>query len=113
MKLDKIENKNRRLRKKLYLGEFAILGFEVSCTTSIADFDQYDVFIDEFIDFIDSIGLCFGGGGLELFEGFLCCIERYRSVTEAEQLQVAQWLEARAEVSKVEVSELIDANYAF
>nr|WP_258186890.1 YggL family protein [Vibrio sp. 10N.286.45.A3] len=24
MKLDKIENKNRRLRKKLYLGEFAI-----------------------------------------------------------------------------------------
>ncbi|PHX04089.1 YggL family protein [Vibrio splendidus] len=113
MKLDKIENKNRRLRKKLYLGEFAILGFEVSCTTSIADFDQYDVFIDEFIDFIDSIGLCFGGGGLELFEGFLYSIERYRSVTEAEQLQVAQWLEARAEVSKVEVSELIDANYAF
>ena len=113
MKLDKIENKNRRLRKKLYLGEFAILGFEVSRTTSIADFDQYDVFIDEFIDFIDSIGLCFGGGGLELFEGFLCSIERYRSVTEVEQLQVAQWLEARAEVSKVEVSELVDANYAF
>ena len=113
MKLDKIENKNRRLRKKLYLGEFAILGFEVSCKTSIADFDQYDVFIDEFIDFIDSIGLCFGGGGLELFEGFLCSIERYHSVTEAEQLQVAQWLEARAEVSKVEVSELVDANYAF
>ena len=102
-----------RLRKKLYLGEFAILGFEVSCKTSITDFDQYDVFIDEFIDFIDSIGLCFGGGGLELFEGFLCSIERYRSVTEAEQLQVAQWLEARAEVTKVEVSELIDANYAF
>lgn len=72
MKLDKIENKNRRLRKKLYLGEFAILGFEVSCTTSITDFDQYDVFIDEFIDFIDGIGLCFGGGGLELFEGFVC-----------------------------------------
>lgn len=60
MKLDKIENKNRRLRKKLYLGEFAILGFEVSCKTSITDFDQYDVFIDDFIDFIDSIGLCFG-----------------------------------------------------
>nr|WP_258186889.1 YggL family protein [Vibrio sp. 10N.286.45.A3] len=40
-------------------------------------------------------------------------LSRYRSVTEAEQLQVAQWLEARAEVTKVEVSELIDANYAF
>ena len=112
MKIEKIENKNRRLRKKLYLGEFAILGFEISCTTSITDFDQYDIFIDEFIDYIDSIDLCFGGGGLELFEGFLCSTERYRSVTEEEQVLVAQWLEARSEVSKVEVSELLDANYA-
>ncbi|MFA0570602.1 YggL 50S ribosome-binding family protein [Vibrio gallaecicus] len=112
MKIEKIENKNRRLRKKLYLGEFAILGFEISCTTSIKDFDQYDIFIDEFIDYIDSIDLCFGGGGLELFVGFLCSTERYRSVTEEEQVLVAQWLEARSEVSKVEVSELLDANYA-
>ncbi len=33
MKLDKIDNKNRRIRKKLFLGEFAILGFEISCET--------------------------------------------------------------------------------
>ena len=39
MKLDKLENKNRRLRKKLYLGEFDILGFEVRCTIAIANFE--------------------------------------------------------------------------
>lgn len=111
MKLDKLDNKNRRIRKKLYLGEFAILGFEVSCVTSINDFDSYDQFVDEFIDYIDSIGLCFGGGGLELFEGFLCSIERYRSVTEEEKALVATWLENRQEVTKVETSELVDANY--
>ncbi len=112
MNLTKLDNKKRRILKKLYLGEFAILGFEVSCTTTIKDFDQYDTFVDEFIDYIDSINLCFGGGGLELFEGFLCSTERYRSVTEEEIALVAQWLEQRAEVSKVETSELLDANYA-
>ena len=75
MKLDKIDNKNRRLRKKLFLGEFAILGFEISCETDINDFDRYDAFVDEFIDYIDGLNLCFGGGGLELFEGFLCSTE--------------------------------------
>ncbi len=111
MKLNKLENKNRRIRKKLYLGEFAILGFEVSCATEFKDFDQYDAFVDEFIDYINSIDLCFGGGGLELFEGFICSTERYRSVTEEEQLAVANWLDARSEVKKVEVSDLVDANY--
>ncbi|CED71212.1 YggL family protein [Aliivibrio sp. S3MY1] len=111
MKLNKLESKNRRIRKKLYLGEFAILGFEVSCTTEFKDFDQYDVFVDDFIDYINSIELCFGGGGLELFEGFICSTERYRSATAEEQLLVANWLDSRPEVKKVEISELVDANY--
>ena len=111
MKLNKLENKNRRIRKKLYLGEFALLGFEVSCVTKFKDFDQYDVFVDDFIDYINSIDLCFCGGGLELFEGFICSVERYRSATAEEQLLVANWLDSRAEVSKVEISELVDANY--
>ncbi|MBB1315940.1 MULTISPECIES: YggL family protein [Aliivibrio] len=111
MKVKKLENKNRRIRKKLYLGEFAILGFELSCKTEFKDFDQYDVFVDEFIDYINSIDLCFCGGGLELFEGFVCSTERYDSATAEQQLLVANWLDSRPEVSKVEISELVDANY--
>ncbi|EHH1104852.1 DUF469 family protein [Vibrio parahaemolyticus] len=111
MKLDKIDNKNRRIRKKLFLGEFAILGFEISCETDINDFDRYDAFVDDFIDYIDTLGLCFGGGGLELFEGFLCSTERYSSATEEQKAQVVAWLEARPEVKSAKAGDLLDANY--
>jgi len=111
MKLDKIDNKSRRIRKKLFLGEFAILGFEISCETDIKDFDRYDAFVDDFIDYIDGLGLCFGGGGLELFEGFLCSIDRYGSTTEEQKAQVIAWLEARPEVKNAKAGNLVDANY--
>ncbi len=110
MKLDKIDNKSRRIRKKLFLGEFAILGFEISCETDINDFDRYDTFVDDFVDYIDGLGLCFGGGGLELFEGFLCSTERYGNATEEQKAQVLAWLEARPEVKSAQVGELVDAN---
>ncbi|CAH0534007.1 hypothetical protein VST7929_01889 [Vibrio stylophorae] len=111
MNLTRIDNKKRRIRKKLYMGEFAIQGFEIVCHTSVADFDQYDVFIDDFIDFLESIDLCFAGGGFEVFDGFICSTERYGSATQAQRDQVAAWLEARAEVSQVTTGELVDANY--
>ncbi|BCG14522.1 MULTISPECIES: YggL family protein [Vibrio] len=111
MKLDKIDNKSRRIRKKLFLGEFAILGFEISCETDINDFDRYDAFVDDFIDYIDELGLCFGGGGLELFEGFLCSTNRYGSATKEQKAQVIKWLEARPEVKSAQAGELVDANY--
>ncbi|NVD06530.1 DUF469 family protein [Vibrio sp. JPW-9-11-11] len=111
MKPFKVDNKKRRIQKKLFLGEFAMLGFELSCETNIDDFDRYDTFVDDFIDYIDTLGLCFGGGGLELFEGFLCASERYVDVTEEQKAQVTAWLEAREEVKSVQTSELVDANY--
>ena len=113
MKLDKIDNKKRRIRKKLYLGEFAVLGFEISCETDINDFDRYDAFVDDFIDYIDSIGLSFGGGGLELFEGFICSMDRYGSATDEQKALVVAWLEAREDVKSVKTGELLDANYLF
>lgn len=111
MKPFKVDNKKRRIQKKLFLGEFAMLGFELSCETNIDDFDRYDAFVDDFIDYIDTLGLCFGGGGLELFEGFLCATERYVDVTEEQKAQVTAWLEARDEVKSVQTSDLVDANY--
>ncbi len=111
MKLERLDNKKRRILKKLYLGDFAILGFDIQCETDIQDFERYDAFVDAFVDYIDSIGLCFGGGGLEYFEGFLCSTERYGSATEEQKAQVLAWLEAREEVKNAQVGELVDANY--
>ncbi|WP_375751747.1 YggL family protein [Vibrio sp. HN007] len=113
MKPNKVDNKKRRIQKKLYLGEFAVLGFEISCKTSINDFDTYDAFMDEFIDYIESIGLCFGGGGLEEFEGFLCPLARYGSATDEQRDSIKRWLEARADISDVTIGGLEDANYSF
>ncbi|NOH71324.1 DUF469 family protein [Vibrio pectenicida] len=111
MKPFKLDNKKRRIQKKLFLGEFAMLGFEVSCDTKIQDFENYDTFIDEFIDYIDALDLSFGGGGLELFEGFICHAQRYESVTEQQQAEIVTWLEKRNDVKAVRVGELVDANY--
>lgn len=111
MKPYKIENKKRRILKKLYLGEFAMMGFEVACETTITDFDSYDNFVDDFIDYIENLGLTFGGGGLEHFEGFICADKRYISVSEEQKSSVEDWLKARAEITSVNVSELLDANY--
>ena len=67
MKPFKLDNKKRRIQKKLFLGEFAMLGFEVSCDTKIQDFDSYDTFVDEFIDYIDALGLKFWRRWLRAF----------------------------------------------
>ena len=103
MKPYKLDNKKRRILKKLYLGEFAMQGFEISCETTIKDFDSYDAFVDEFIDYIDDLGLCFGGGGLELFEGFLCAQKRYiyGSIDTRKSAHILQRTGSTSCVSKV------------
>lgn len=111
MKPYQLEKKKRRIQKKLFLGEFAVLGFEIRCETNIQDFDRYDQFVDDFIDYIESLDLCFGGGGFETFDGFLCSVARYGSATSEQQALVGAWLEKREEVTKVEIGELVDANY--
>jgi len=111
MNIDRTDNKKRRILKKLYLGEFAVKGFEMSCETSIKDFDQYDLFVDDFVEFLETQSLCFAGGGFELFEGFICGLARYGSVTPEQIQATEQWLGQRSEINSCQVSELLDANY--
>ncbi|USD67681.1 YggL family protein [Vibrio sp. SCSIO 43136] len=111
MKLHRTDNKKPRLLKKLYLGEYALKGVEVSCQTSLVDFDTYEAFFDAFADFLESHNMEFAGGGLEEFQGFICPSTRYGSLTTEQITLIQQWLNDRSEVSHVEVSELLDANY--
>ncbi len=111
MNIDRINNRKRRILKKLYLGEFAVKGFEISCETSIKDFDQYDLFIDAFVDFLEENDLCFAGGGFEVFEGFICGVARYGSVTPEQMTVAIEWLNQRSEITSCQVSGLLDANY--
>lgn len=106
--------RSRRLRKKLYIDEFSVYGFEIKIT--FADFDEnsFDAFLDEVVEFIESRNLMIeGGGGVDEFEAFISSNERYGSATDDDRNAVSNWLEEKLIVQSVEVSELVDANYDF
>lgn len=97
---------NRRLRKKLRIGEFQELGFEVSFALR-PDLSEADSirFWDGFIaEAIEAHGLAFGGGT----EGFITAWGR-GSATDIHRELVRAWLTSRSEVSSVRVGPLIDA----
>lgn len=100
---------SRRLRKKLHLGEFQQLGFEVSITLKPnLGIDDLDHFLDEFIlDAIEKNGLAFGGG---TDCGFITTWKR-GSASEAHRTIVENWLSQRQEVVAVALGPLVDAWY--
>jgi uncharacterized protein YggL (DUF469 family) len=110
----KAPQRSKRLRKKLFQDEFATFGFELECEFKS---DLTDETISEFIDsfFIDAInaeGLVFGGGlSSKRLSGFVGSAKRYGSTTEADKAKLHAWLVAQPQVAKVELSEIMDANY--
>jgi uncharacterized protein YggL (DUF469 family) len=104
--------KNRRLRKKLYLDEFAMLGFEFSCTLNATNSDDFDSLLSQLVDFVESRDLSMGGGGdTTLFTAFICSDHRYESATNKDLDAITAWLDANEAIDNVTVGKLIDANY--
>ncbi|MBU2869316.1 50S ribosome-binding protein YggL [Colwellia sp. E2M01] len=104
--------KSRRLRKKLYLDEFAVKGVEVDCTLTCKDEPELAVIMDDFLLYVDSLNLFVSGGGdLTTLSGFISSNERYGSVTEAQRASISAWLKEQKLVAEFTVGELVDANY--
>lgn len=108
---------NRRQRKKLRLGEFQELIFEVRARFHAPlDEPAYELFIDSFIEFLEVNRLCVGGmgGRLPLLEtdGMIDVWGR-GSTTEQHRQMVQTWLQARAEVTEAEAGELVDGWYGW
>lgn len=81
-----MKNRSRRLRKKLFSGEFTVYGFSIGCELSIHNASGYDVFIDELIDFVETRSLIIGGGGSHnKFDCFVVAEGRYDSPTEEDR----------------------------
>lgn len=98
--------RSRRLRKKLRVGEFRELGFNVSFQhrAGLAEAEM-DRFWDAFLlEAIESQGLEFGGGT----EGFITVWGR-GSATDIHRERVRAWLTARSEIESVSVGPLVDA----
>ncbi len=104
-----MRKRSRRLRKKLRLGEFQQLGFEVSITLKPnLEIDALDRFLDEFIlDAIEKNELAFGGG---TDGGFITTWKR-GSTSDAHRTIVENWLRRRQEVVSVTLGFLVDAWY--
>ncbi|QUJ70467.1 DUF469 family protein (plasmid) [Photobacterium sp. GJ3] len=105
------KNRSRRLRKKLFSGEFTVYGFAVNCRMTEHSETDYEEFIDEFIDLVESQNLIVGGGSSqEQFDCFVVSNNRYDSPTEKERLVIERWLLSNPIFAEVNVGELVDAN---
>ncbi len=111
MKID-AKNRNRRLRKKLRVGEFKELGFDVAWQLKEGiTGEELDAFIDKFFEeVIQPNGLGFGGEGDTLWHG-LICTQKLDSCTDENRAAVEKWLTGNGATS-VAVSELYDVWWA-
>lgn len=106
---------NRRQRKKLRVGEFQELVFEVRVQFhQPMDDAAHDAFLDGFIEKIESRHLAVGGMGGQLplreTDGVVSAWGR-GSPTEVDRAAVADWLRQRPEVASVDVGDLVDGWY--
>lgn len=103
----------KRLRKKLYLGEFKELGFEI--TVELAEGlneEQVDAFTSVFIEeTLDKNDLDFEGGVNTSELIGIIVLNKRGSVSEEQRSLVEAWLNERDEVKKATVGKLVDAWY--
>ncbi len=102
-------NRSRRLRKKLCVDEFQELGFELNLDLKDdLSVEEIDTFLDQFLlEALDANGLDYVGGD----DFGLVCLGGRGSVSEEQRAAVESWLKGRSELTKVEVSPLLDAWY--
>jgi len=101
--------RSRRLRKKLYVDEFAIMGFEFTCKVDIDSDTQFEAFLEAFADVAEDKNLLISlDNDDEQFEGFVTSHDRYGSATEEDKTAIEAVLLAHSIVSDVEVSKLVD-----
>ena len=104
--------RNRRLQKKMYLGEWAILGFEFSFTLTEASEEQYELFFNSLETLVNTEELYISlDNNSERFEGTATSAERYGSATEKDRAAIEALLNSHDIVSEVKVGGLLDAFY--
>jgi uncharacterized protein YggL (DUF469 family) len=105
-------NRTKRLQKKMYLGEWAILGFEFSFKLTEASEQQYELFFNSLEKLVNTEELYISlDNNTESFEGSATSAERYGSATEEDRVAIEAFLNSHDIVSEVKVGALVDAFY--
>lgn len=102
--------RTRRLRKKLRVGEFQELGFAIDFRFD-SQLYTLDQALDQWIEFVESQGWGFGGGGGEgtdMMSGYLVSFER-GSLGEGDRERARQWLDSQPGFACIQCAELSDA----
>ncbi len=104
----------KRIRKKLNLGEFQETGFEITWKPQDLSEADFDKFIEEFLDAIESRGLVFGGGcsGENTWEGIIARNKRYSSPDAADMEFISNWFKSRTDIQEFTLGHEIDLWYA-
>ena len=115
MSIEQTSQRNRRLRKKLCVGEFTVYVFEVSLQLKEMSLEAFEQFVDEFIDVIEANHLILGGSGDGTcqFRGIVASEKRYASATEEDRQTIEAWLEKQPQCEAVTVGALVDMNEVF
>jgi uncharacterized protein YggL (DUF469 family) len=97
----------KRLRKKQHLGEFVEWGVPV--VIARRQQDNFDSFLDDFIQqAIEGNGCYFGGGGKEdRLEGVIE-LGKTRDGPEEKLTKIMSWLEARGDVQNYVLGKVVD-----
>lgn len=108
---------NRRQRKKLHVGEFQELVFDVRMAfRQPLDEATHSTLLDAFIAMIETRGLIVGGLGgrlpLTRTDGVIAARGR-GSPTEADRQAVLDWLTKRPEVERAVAGEFVDGWYGW
>jgi len=107
-----MSKQNKRLRKKLYLEEFSVLGFEVTFTLTSEDDAVFDGVFNELVSFMESQQLIMNitADGSQFYL-YVSSHYRYDSATDANREAVAEFLNKQSVLADVNVAALSDAYY--
>jgi uncharacterized protein len=103
--------RKRRLQKKLRVGEFQEFGFEIEIGLSHDATITFDDALDAWVDFVESRGWAFGGGGdinKRKLDGFVAKNGR-GTLMEEDRLLAEDWLSERTWVKQFHVGQIKDA----
>ena len=96
----------------MYLGEWAILGFEFNFKLTEASDEQYKLFFNSLEALVNTEELYIDlDNNSETFEGSVTSAERYTSISEKNRAAIEALLNSHDMVSDVKLGDLVDAVY--